>query len=81
MVRDGMEPYKERLLDERDELLERMVKLNAILADESNGVLGFELNCPVELLWEQYAAMDEYLAALNDRVEIECGMGPLYPKM
>ena len=49
-----MEDYKQRIVNEYNELQERTVKLGFMLARESRGGLDFELSCPVSLLKAQY---------------------------
>ena len=66
-----MEDYKQRIVNEYNELEERTVKLGFMLARESRGGLDFELSCPVNLLKAQYNAMNSYLNILKVRAEIE----------
>ena len=66
-----MEDYKQRIVNEYNELEERTVKLGFMLARESRGGLDFELSCPVNLLIAQYNAMNSYLKILEVRAEIE----------
>ena len=66
-----MEDYKQRIVNEYNELQERTVKLGFMLVRESRGGLDFELSCPVNLLKAQYNAMNSYLNILEVRAEIE----------
>lgn len=66
-----MEAYKQRMVNEYNELKERTDKLGFMLVKESQGGLDFELSCPVNLLKAQYNAMNAYLNILQVRAEIE----------
>ena len=66
-----MEDYKQRIVNEYNELQERTVKLGFMLVRESRGGLDFELSCPVSLLKAQYNAMNSYLNILELRAEID----------
>ena len=66
-----MNNYKQRMIDEYNELKERTDKLGFMLVKESRGGLDFELSCPVNLLKAQYNAMNSYLNILKVRAEIE----------
>ena len=66
-----MEVYKQRMVNEYNELKERIDKLGFVLVKESRGGLDFELSCPVNLLKAQYNAMNSYLNILKVRAEIE----------
>ncbi len=66
-----MEAYKQRMINEYNELEERTDKLGFMLVKESRGGLDFELSCPVNLLKAQYNAMNAYLNILKVRAEIE----------
>lgn len=63
--------YKDRMKAEYRELKERYQKLHKMLIKNEAGTLGFELNCPVNLLVEQQCVMAEYLRILEVRAEIE----------
>ncbi|QBX24710.1 crAss001_48 related protein [Streptococcus equinus] len=62
-----MEAYKERMVNEYWELMERSSKLGSAIVQKSQD----ELNCPVELLKAQYSAMETYRNILRVRAEIE----------
>ena len=62
--------YKQRMINEYNELKERTDKLGFMLVKESQGDLEFELSCPVSLLKVQYSAMNSYLNILKVRAEI-----------
>lgn len=66
-----MDAYKERMVVEYRELKERYERLHKMLVKHDAGTLGFELNCPVDLLKEQKRHMGEYLRILEIRAEIE----------
>ena len=66
-----MDAYKQRIVNEYNELEERTVKLGFMLARESRGGLDFELSCPVNLLKAQYNAMNSYLNILEVCAEID----------
>ena len=66
-----MEAYKQRMVNEYNELKERTDKLGFMLVKESRGCLDFELSSPVSLLKAQYNAMESYLNILKVRAEIE----------
>lgn len=66
-----MDDYKERMAQEYAELKARYEKLHRMLVKHDAGTLGFELNCPVQLLKDQAAAMGRYLYILEVRAEIE----------
>ena len=62
-----MEAYKQRLVDEYWELMERSSKLGSAIVQLPQD----KLNCPVELLKAQYSAMETYRNILRVRAEIE----------
>ena len=66
-----MKDYKQRMVNEYNELKERTDKLGFVLVKETRGCLNFELSCPVNLLKAQYNAMNSYLNILKVRAEIE----------
>lgn len=66
-----MEAYKQRMVNEYNELKERTEKLGKLLDKYVYGELDFELNCPVFLLENQYNTMQAYLSILKQRAEIE----------
>lgn len=66
-----MEAYKQRMVNEYNELKERTDKLGFMLVKESKGGLNFELSCPVSLLKAQYNAMKAYINILEVRAKIE----------
>ena len=66
-----MEDYKQRIVNEYNELKERTVKLGFVLVKESRGGLNFKLSCPVNLLKAQYNVMNSYLNILELCAEIE----------
>lgn len=66
-----MEPWKERMIKEYDELKERYTKLNSMLAKYDAGTLDFTPHCPIKLLREQAHVMERYMAILELRAVIE----------
>ena len=66
-----MEDYKVRMKNEYAELRGKYDKLHKMLVKYDAGKLGFELNCPVQLLRDQAAAMGKYLYILETRALIE----------
>ena len=69
-----MEDYKRRMVTEYRGLKEKYNALHKMLVKADAGTLGFELNCPVELLKKQASLMGQYLNVLEIRAEIE-GIG------
>lgn len=69
--RNKMEAYKQRMVNEYNELKERTEKLGKLLDKHLYGELDFGLNCPVALLESQYYTMQAYLSILVQRAEIE----------
>lgn len=63
--------HKDRLVAEYAQVRIRLEHLEVILEKEQRGELGFELNCPVELLQEQAEAMRLYKHVLAQRMLIE----------
>lgn len=70
-----MEAYKERFMEELNQLRDRIDKLQAILNKYNRDELDFELNCPVWLLKEQLEGMHLYYASLLARKSIEIDKG------
>lgn len=66
-----MEGYKKRMLYEYQQLVNRKIKLGNIIALAKSGDLGFELNCPIELLEKQLDIMQEYMKVLEERGQYE----------
>lgn len=63
--------YKERMKNEYIELKDKYDKLHRMLVKYDAGKLNFTLNCPIQLLRDQAAAMGKYLYILEVRAEIE----------
>lgn len=63
--------YKERMKNEYNELKDKYDKLHKMLVKYDAGKLDFTLNCPVQLLRDQAAAMGKYLYILDVRAQIE----------
>ena len=63
--------YKERMKNEYIELKGKYDKLHKMLVKYDAGKLNFTLNCPIQLLRDQAAAMGKYLYILEVRAEIE----------
>ena len=68
---DNMEPWKERMIQEYQELKGRYERLHRMLVKYECGTLDFQPNCSLELLRRQEYAMVEYLNVLEIRAEIE----------
>lgn len=66
-----MEAYKQRMVNEYNELKERTNKLGNMLERWGNGELDFEPSCSFELLESQFHIMKAYLSILKQRAEIE----------
>ena len=66
-----MEAYKIRLLNEYNELGDRVEKLTDLLRKHTFKELDFELNCPKSLLLEQLEVMKKYHKCLAIRIKIE----------
>lgn len=66
-----MEPWKERFINEYNELSNRTDKLAKMLEKYQAGTLDFTPNCPYDLLHEQLVYMTQYLRVLNERARIE----------
>lgn len=59
----------DELIHERDELSERLDKLNAFIIKVGNGEISqSELNHPMRLLTAQAEVMRHYLEILNERI-------------
>lgn len=66
-----MEAYKQRMVNEYNELKERTNKLGIFLDRWLLDELDFEPTCPYELLESQFHVMKAYLSILKQRAEIE----------
>ena len=66
-----MEAYKERMINEYNELIDRIDKLSTIIVKAENRKLEFELSCPLELLKVQLNVMKQYRDILIQRATIE----------
>ena len=64
-----MEDYKQRFYSEYKDTLVRTPKFIQIVSKAHQGILEFELNCPVEVLNLQVRAMSMYLDILRLRAE------------
>lgn len=63
--------YKDRMVAEYVGLKEKYERLHRIIIKAKAHTLDFKLNCPLELLEDQAAAMGKYLFVLEVRAEIE----------
>lgn len=61
-----MSDFKTRLLEERDQLQEKVTKLDAFLDSETFETISDRQQM---LLSDQFVAMDDYLWILNARIE------------
>ena len=66
-----MEPWKERFINEYNELSNRTDKLAKMLEKYQAGTLDFTPNCSFDLLHEQLVYMSQYLRVLRERAQIE----------
>ena len=66
-----MKTYKIKLLNEYNELGDRIEKLTDLLRKHTFKELDFELNCPKSLLLEQLEVMKKYHKCLAIRIKIE----------
>ena len=60
-------PHQQRVVDEKNELAERLTKLNEFLVTEKCISLPFDERC---LLAQQAKVMEQYLDILLDRIEM-----------
>ena len=67
-----MQPHQQRVIDERQQLRERLDKLENFLAGDLFKSLNHEEGV---LLWAQRGAMAQYLAVLDRRVALWQGAG------
>lgn len=63
--------YQVRFIKEYDDLVSKYIKLNTLIKKAEDGVLDFELNCPIELLKEQSEIMWRYIEILWERSAYE----------
>lgn len=63
--------YKKRMAEEYQDLKGRLDRLGNLLIRYEKGELDFELNCNIELLYEQHAIMSSYALILQERARIE----------
>ena len=63
--------YKDRMVEEFDQLRDRANKLEKILRKHTAGKLDFVPTCPMHLLKEQHDAMLKYMECLKQRAIIE----------
>ena len=66
-----LQPYQQRLVDEANELADRIAKLETMLVKYRTDALDFTPSCSYELLNAQYVAMLNYLGILRRRAAIE----------
>lgn len=66
-----MEEWKERFIQEFNELQTRTEKLGEMLTKMEKGTLQFTPACPYQLLKNQHIIMCNYLAVLQSRAKIE----------
>ena len=64
-----MSDWKDRVKDEHDALDESLTKLRVFLDDEDEAIK-IAGEAQVALLWEQKAAMEQYLQILGHRLEL-----------
>lgn len=61
--------YISRLYKERDELDDRVEKLEQFLSDYEAGILKHVPSCPMSLMYEQLDVMKHYMSILDERLE------------
>ena len=61
-----LQPYQQRVIEERNQLAERFDKLEVFFSDPTFDTLSFEER---ELLRRQRSHMEGYLNALNERID------------
>ena len=66
-----MEAYKDRFINEFNQLVVRINKLERIIMSAKENTLDFNLSCPIDLLEKQLAIMKDYRAILLQRATIE----------
>lgn len=66
-----MEDWKERFIDEYNELKDKYTKLHKMVIKYEAGTLNFEPKCSIEVLKNKKCAMGQYLYWLEVRSEIE----------
>ena len=66
-----MEGYKQRLIQEYNELRKKKEKLESIIVKFYSDELDFKLNCDIKLLIDQHYHMNKYLYILHKRIKIE----------
>ena len=66
-----LEPWKERFIEEHNQLRDRVLKLDRMLQKWETGKLDFTPKCPKRMLKRQLEVMIEYLYILRNRAEIE----------
>ena len=74
-----MSDYKERMMQEYQELKQRYDSLHKMLVKLDAGTLDFTPTCPLVLLKEQADVMNKYMYILEVRAEVEgIGVDNLY---
>jgi hypothetical protein len=74
-----MSDYKERMMQEYQELKQRYDSLHKMLVKLDAGTLDFTPTCPLVLLKEQADVMNRYMYILEVRAEVEgIGVDNLY---
>ena len=66
-----MEDYKQRVIEEYNQLRSRYFKLASLIEKAKKKELDFELNCPLGVLIQQKNAMKVYMTVLEKRAIIE----------
>ena len=68
---DRLEPWKERFIEEHNQLRDRVLRLDRMLQKWETGRLDFTPKCPKRMLKRQLEVMIEYLYILRNRAECE----------
>lgn len=66
-----MEDWKNRCIDEYNQLVDRIEKLHKMIVKYEAGTIEFKPNCSLDLLKEQESTMRKYLYILEIRGQIE----------
>ncbi|HER0920719.1 MULTISPECIES: crAss001_48 related protein [Streptococcus] len=66
-----MKSYQKRFIEEYNQLTKRLSKLETMLKKHAAGTLGFEPDCPVNLLYDQKRVMAQYVNIMEIRAKFE----------
>lgn len=71
MTAKKAEDYKDRMVEEFNQLRDRTNALEKIIQKYQLNKLEFTLTCPIDLLRDQYKAMKTYMGCLKERAILE----------